>query len=302
MIKTPVLSKPLTGEVYVGEQKSSDPASGEEFRILFEAKALDLGVVVRLIGNVSANPVTGQLTATFDEQQVNSIWGDLPEGLPQAPFEAVTLTFNGSHQVLTTPPTCSVSTTTSIEEPWSTPASTTQPSDSFTLSSEPGGGTCPTTLGARRFTPTYTAKSSNTQGGAYSPFAVHLGRTDGQQEVKQVDVTLPPGHAAKSRRRPLLLGGRPGGRRGQERQGRAGLAQLLRARARSAPRRPSPEPAPTRRNWPGRPTWPAPTRALRSRWRSSRRRSRARSTSARSSSASPSTSIRKRPRCTPSPT
>jgi hypothetical protein len=52
-------------------------------------------------------------------------------------------------------------------------------------------------LGARPFSPTYTAKSSDTQGGAYSPFAVHLGRKDGQQEVKLVDVTLPPGHAAR---------------------------------------------------------------------------------------------------------
>jgi hypothetical protein len=196
-ITTPVLSKSLTGAIYVGEQKSSDPTSGEEFRILFEAKALDLGIVVRLMGNVSANPITGQLTATFDEQEVSPLFGALPEGLPQAPFEAVVLTFDGSHQILTTPPTCSTSTTTAVEEPWSTPASTTEPSDSFTLTSTPAAGKCPTTLGARPFTPTYTAVSSNTQGGAYSPFAVHLGRGDGQQEVKLVDVSLPPGHAAK---------------------------------------------------------------------------------------------------------
>jgi hypothetical protein len=196
-ITTPVLSKPLTGAIYVGEQKSSDPTSGEEFRILFEAKALDLGIVVRLMGNVSANPITGQLTATFDEQEVSPLFGALPEGLPQAPFEAVVLTFDGSHQILTTPPTCSTSTTTAVEEPWSTPASTTEPSDSFTLTSTPAAGNCPSTLGARPFTPTYTAASSNTQGGAYSPFAVHLGRGDGQQEVKLVDVSLPPGHAAK---------------------------------------------------------------------------------------------------------
>ncbi len=196
-IATPVLSEPLTGKIYVGEQKSGDPTSGEEFRILFEAKSLELGIVVRLIGNVSANPVTGQLTATFDEQEVSAIWGNLPKGLPQAPFEAVTLEFNGSHKILSTPPTCSLSTTTSVEEPWSTPASTTTPSDSFTLSSQPGGGSCPTTLGARRFTPTYAAASTNKQGGAYSPFVVNFGRSDGQQELKGAKVTLPPGLAGK---------------------------------------------------------------------------------------------------------
>ena len=194
-VQSPVLSKPLTGQVYVGEQKSSNPTSGEEFRILAEASSTELGIVTRLVGNVSANPVTGQLTARFDEQAVNAIWGKLPEGLPQAPFESVTLEFNGTHTVLTSPPTCSTSTTTSVMEPWSTPASTKEPSSGFTLTSDPGGGTCPATLGARRFTPTYTAKSTNTQAGAYSPFAVHLGRTDGQQEVKMVDVSLPPGHA-----------------------------------------------------------------------------------------------------------
>jgi hypothetical protein len=197
VITTPVLSKPLNGSIYVGEQKSTNPLSGEEFRILFEAKSLELGIVVRLMGNVSANPVTGQLTTTFDEQEVNPLFGDLPRGLPQAPFEAVSLTFDGSHKVLTSPPTCSPSTTDAVEEPWSTPASTTTPSSSFTLTSSPTGGSCPTTLGARPFAPTYTAASSNTQGGAYSPFAVHLGRTDGQQELKLVDVSLPAGHAAK---------------------------------------------------------------------------------------------------------
>ena len=38
-IESPPLSQPLPGDIYVGEQKSTDPTSGEEFRILFEAKA-----------------------------------------------------------------------------------------------------------------------------------------------------------------------------------------------------------------------------------------------------------------------
>ena len=74
-----MLANALTGQIYVGEQKSSDPTSGEEFRILVEAKSdRELGIVTRLVGNVSANPVNGQLTATVDEQEVSAIWGDLP--------------------------------------------------------------------------------------------------------------------------------------------------------------------------------------------------------------------------------
>jgi hypothetical protein len=196
-IESPVLSEPLTGNIYVGEQKSTDPTSGEEFRVLVEAKAPTLGIVTRLVGNVAANPANGQLTATFDEQETSSIFGALPKGLPQAPFEAVVLKFDGAHKVLSTPPTCSASKTNTVMEPWSTPASTKEPSSTFTLSSVPGGGTCPKTLAQRKFLPSYTAKSDNSQGGAFSPFRVHIGRPDGQQEIKLVNVTFPKGLTGK---------------------------------------------------------------------------------------------------------
>ena len=44
---------------------------------------------MRLVGKVSANPTTGQLTTTFDEQEISPLAGALPEGLPQVPFESV---------------------------------------------------------------------------------------------------------------------------------------------------------------------------------------------------------------------
>jgi hypothetical protein len=196
-IVTPVLSQALTGQIYVGEQQSSDPTSGDEFRMLGEAKSEELGIVVRVVGNIAADPVTGQLTATLNEQEVNPIFGALPEGLPQAPFEQVIIEFGAGNPVLTSPPTCSPAETTSVMEPWSTPASTKEPSASFTLTESPTGGACPTTLGARRFTPLYAAKSTDTQGGAYSPFVVNIGNSNGEQELKLVDATLPPGLSGK---------------------------------------------------------------------------------------------------------
>src|SRR5436305_3551389 len=81
-IETPPLPEgPLTGAVYVGRQLSRDPASGNEYRIFVEAKSDRYGVVVRLIGNVSANPQTGQLTTTIAEN-------------PQVPFSSFRLAFN----------------------------------------------------------------------------------------------------------------------------------------------------------------------------------------------------------------
>jgi hypothetical protein len=187
----------LKGDVYVGEQKSTDPSSGEEFRILVEAKSKQYGIVSRLVGNVVANPVTGQLTAVLDEQETGQFAGTLPKGLPQVPVESVRMRFDSGNAVLTSPPTCAASETTSVMEPWSTPASTKTPSSKFTLTSQPGGGTCSQTMAGRPFAPPYTAKTDSNTAGAKSPFRVHIGRPDGQQELKVVDVTLPKGLTGK---------------------------------------------------------------------------------------------------------
>lgn len=197
-IDTPPLPKPLTGKLYVGQQKSSDPESGEEFRILAEAKDVSQGVVVRLVGNTAANAKTGQLTTTFyDREVIGTVAGKVPDGLPQAPFRSVTLHFDGSKAVLTSPPTCSAAETTGQMEPWARPGQQVPVNSSFTLSSVPGGGTCPATMSERKFTPSYTAKSNKTKAGKYSPFKVHIGRSDGEQELKSVNVTLPKGLTGK---------------------------------------------------------------------------------------------------------
>ncbi len=180
-IETPPLpAGSLKGDVYLGEQLSRDPTSGNEFRIFVDAESPATGISVRLVGKTKADPVTGQLTTELNET-------------PQTPFTSVKLRFDGAKSVLSSPPTCATAETTSSLEPWSTPASTKAPSGKFTLSSVPGGGSCPQTLAQRSFAPSYTAATDSTKAGAYSPFRVHIGRPDGQQEVKLVNVTLPKG-------------------------------------------------------------------------------------------------------------
>jgi hypothetical protein len=182
-VETPPLpAGTLKGAAYLGQQLSRDPESGEEFRLFVVAESAEYGISARLIGNTKANPTTGQLTTTFAET-------------PQVPFTSVKVHLDNAKGVLSSPPTCSPATTASTMEPWSTPKSTKNPSSGFTLSTAPGGGTCPTTMAGRPFAPSYTAKTDSTKANAYSPFRVHIGRTDGQQELKKVDVTLPKGHA-----------------------------------------------------------------------------------------------------------
>jgi len=192
-ITSPPLAEPLVGDVYVGEQQSSDPESGRMFRILVEAKSEHEGIAVRLVGAVRADRATGRLTAVFDDQLVGPLAGPLPSGLPQVPFEAVRIKLDAAKSVLTTPPVCGPATTTGAMEPWARPGTTVPVSASFTLSSDPGGGACPTTPAARRFAPTLDHRYDVTEAGAFTPYRVVIARTDGEQELKVVDVTLPPG-------------------------------------------------------------------------------------------------------------
>ena len=70
------------------------------------------GVIVKLAGRVEANPATGQLTTTFDEN-------------PQLPFEDLKLhLFGGSRAALVTPDVCGSFNSQSALTPWSAPAST----------------------------------------------------------------------------------------------------------------------------------------------------------------------------------
>ena len=143
-VDSPPLAEPLLGDVYVGEQKSTNPESGDLYRILIEAKSDKEGIVSRLVGRVKADAKTGQLTAEIYDDLTGQ-FTDQPAGLPQVPFEEVRLHLNGSKQVLTSPPVCS-SNGTSKFEPWAQPGTNVDVKSTVTLTTDPGGGSCPTTL------------------------------------------------------------------------------------------------------------------------------------------------------------
>jgi hypothetical protein len=184
-LETPSLpSGSVTGSVFVGQPLKNGPGafeSGEQFRIFIHAFSERYGVNLRLEGKVFPNPSTGQLTAVVAEN-------------PQATFREIRMHFfGGDRGVLTSPSTCGPNTTTTEFTPWSGHDDHNTPSTTTPLTSEPGGGSCPTSLGARKFAPSYTAASESAAAAKYSPFNFHIGRTDGQQEIKAVNVTLPKG-------------------------------------------------------------------------------------------------------------
>lgn len=174
----------LEGDVYVGEQLSRDPTSGNEYRIFVDAESARYGVTVRLLGRVSANPMTGQLTTTFD-------------GTPQVPFSSFRLDFNpGARAVLSSPPSCGPNQSTTVMTPWSgNPPAT--PNGAFTLTSAPAGGGCAKTMAARPFAPGFGLGPQSNVAGAFSPQTIRITRPDGQQELKGAEITLAPGMTGK---------------------------------------------------------------------------------------------------------
>jgi hypothetical protein len=195
-VDSPPLAETLKGNVYVGTQNSRDPESGEEFRILLEAKSEHEGIDARLVGKVKADAKTGQLTAVITDQLTGQFAGKLPEGLPQVPFESIRVHFDGAKAVLTAPPIC-VTEGTSHFEPWARPGENKPVNSAVSVTKDPTGGDCPKTMAERKFAPTYKATTDSTTGGSYSPFHVHITRKDGEQELKVVDVTLPKGLTGK---------------------------------------------------------------------------------------------------------
>lgn len=178
-IVTPLLEDPLEGSLYLAQQGNAGSEQGANpFKSLL---ALYLvaegdGVLIKLAGKVAADPDTGRLTATFDNN-------------PQLPFSELKLSFfGGPRALLVTPPACGAYEAQSALTPWSgTPAVTH--TSSLEIASGPNGEVCP----SGRFSPSFTAGTASNQAGAFSSFSLTFSRRDGEQRFSSVTVGMPPG-------------------------------------------------------------------------------------------------------------
>ncbi len=185
-LKTPLLANPLQGAVYLAApQNFSGMAPENPFGSLVAvyvvAEEPESGVLVELAGEMTLDPRTGQVTASF-------------QNTPQLPFEELDLDFfEGERAPLSTPARCGVYTTTATLTPWSgeEPVST---SSDFEITSGPGGGPCPGAgVGGLPFDPSLTAGTTSLDAGAFTPLTATISRADGQQAIESVRLTLPPG-------------------------------------------------------------------------------------------------------------
>jgi hypothetical protein len=172
-IISPAVADPLEGAVY---QRSPEP--GHLFRLWLVTD--ELGLHVKIPGEVKPDPSTGQLTAVFRD-------------LPQVPVGEIDLdVWGGPRAPLKNPDTCGEYRTTSVITPWSSDPPAT-PADQFQIDRGPDGGPCR----EQPNSPAFEAGTVSPIAGAFSPFLLRLHREDGSQPFGAFELTLPPGLVGK---------------------------------------------------------------------------------------------------------
>ena len=183
-VETPLLDHLVKGSVHLATPY--DNPFNSLLALYITLSDPETATVVKLAGEVEADPETGQLSSTFEEN-------------PPVPFEHFRLHFfGGAGGSLRTPATCGPYSTTTSMTPWSAPDSgpPATPSDTWSIEQGPGG-TCATSPQALPHAPSFDAGTISPIAGAHSPFVVHLRREDGSQQFSAVDLTPPPGLIAK---------------------------------------------------------------------------------------------------------
>jgi hypothetical protein len=171
-IKTPLLTEPLEGNVYVLQ---SNPPN---LKLLIAASAE--GVNLKLPANVTLNETTGQITTTLAKT-------------PELPFTDFELSFSGGAQAaLTTPTKCGTYSAATDFTPWSTPfVPDALETSNFSIDSGTGGAACPGS--SLPFSPSLTAGSTTDQAGGFTDFSLLLQRADDQQRVSTLQFKTPEG-------------------------------------------------------------------------------------------------------------
>jgi hypothetical protein len=181
-VDTPAFPDPLKGSVYTMTPYDNPFGTLLGIYIVVEGR----GIVAKLPAKVSADPQTGRLLSTVEEN-------------PQLPIENVRLRLDGgAAAVLRTPTTCGTYATTSTMTPWSFPDTPiVKDKDEYAISQGANGGACASSEAQLPNAPAFDAGSVSAIAGTYSPFTLKLTRNDGTQQLTGIDATLPPGLLAK---------------------------------------------------------------------------------------------------------
>jgi hypothetical protein len=172
-LSSPALSDPLTGSVYLGEERPS-----ERFRLFVVAPGP--GLVLKFVGALHVDPATGRFSATLS-------------GLPQLSFRRLSLSFDGGPgALLTSPLGCGPAISAGRFTPYGGGAKV-ESRPSTRISARIPGTLCP---GPLPFAPGLTMRSSQHGLGRPAALSVDLLRRDGEQVPRRFALTLPTGLSA----------------------------------------------------------------------------------------------------------
>jgi hypothetical protein len=186
LIETPLLGETIPGAIYIAtpyDNPFGEPEhpGGSLLALYVVAKDPARGLLIKVAGKITPNPVTGQLTTTFDNT-------------PQQPFSKFILKFRpGAAAPLISPPSCGAYAVQGQLTPWSAPEEPRPvASQPFQITQGVHEGPCPTG-GIPPFQPQVISGTQNNAGGSYSPFYLRILREDGEQELIKFSTILPPG-------------------------------------------------------------------------------------------------------------
>jgi hypothetical protein len=176
-VHTPIVAGPLEGSMFLAAPHRNP--FGSLIALYLVAKQPQRGILVKVAGKVEADPASGRLTATFDR-------------LPQLPYSSLVVHFReGQRSPLATPASCGPHSTSTDLTAWRDPSLSRHTDSTVAIEAGIGGGPCP--QGTPPFNPQASGGTLNSRAGAYSPFYLHLTRTDAEQEITRYSATLPPG-------------------------------------------------------------------------------------------------------------
>jgi hypothetical protein len=171
-IHTPALDGPLPGAIYIAE-----PKPGDQYRLFLVVDGF--GIHAKFIGSFRPDPVTGQVTAAF-------------ENLPETPFEEFEIhLFASDRGLLATPTHCRLYELEGDYFPWNDKLPDRRTTQFLSIDSGPDGSPC--SGEARPFAPRLVAGTNIPIAGAFSDFTLKLDRDDGDQFLGDLNFTMPPG-------------------------------------------------------------------------------------------------------------
>jgi hypothetical protein len=176
-VDSPLFVKPIAGSLFIAAPFQNP--FGTLLAVYLVAKDSPRGILVKVAGRLDADPASGRLVASFDN-------------LPQLPYTNLKIHFReGQRSPLATPGACGAYSTGIELAPWRAPTTLRHTDSPLRIAAGIGGGPCPS--GLAPFAPAVQAGTLNSQAGAYTPFYLHLTRTDVEQEITSYSTTLPPG-------------------------------------------------------------------------------------------------------------